>query len=379
MAAKQDYYEMLGVGRDASDTDLKKAYRKMAKKYHPDNNPGDKAAEEKMKEINVAYEVLSDAGKRRTYDQFGHSAFEQGGGAGGFQGGFGGFGGFDIDLADLFDMVGGGGSRTRPRSRRGADLQMQLTIKLEEAVFGAVKEITLNSYDTCGTCKGSGAKPGTHAETCKRCNGSGGERVQQQTLFSIREMVIPCTACKGEGKTIKDPCQTCRGQGRVRSNKKVEVSIPRGIDNGQRIRLAGKGEVGEKGAQPGDLYININITQHKLFKREGNHLYLEVPITFVQAALGDEISLPTLGGDELKHIVKPGTQPGTLVHLKGKGVQNVHNPNTVGDLVVKLIVTVPTSMNEKQRDVLRKFNDEMGDDYKNHKVRWMDKVKGYFK
>jgi len=380
MATKQDYYEMLGVNRQASDSDLKKAYRKMAKKYHPDVNPGDKVAEEKFKELSEAYSVLSDPGKRRTYDQFGHSAFEQGGGGGGFHGGFGGFGGMDIDLSDIFgDIFGGGGSRTRPRSRRGADLQMRLTIKLEEAVFGTTKELNLPSYDTCGTCKGSGAKSGTHPETCKRCGGTGGERVQQQTLFGIRESIVTCASCKGEGKIIKDPCPTCRGQGRVKANKTVEVVIPKGIDNGQSIRLAGKGEAGEKGAQSGDLYINITIAQHKLFKREGNHLYLDVPITFVQAALGDEISVPTLAGGEEKYVVKPGTQPGTIVQIRGKGIPNVHNPNNIGDLIVKLNVTVPTNMNEKQKDILRNFNDEMGDDYKNHKVRWFDKMRGYFK
>ena len=380
-ASKRDYYETLGVSKNADDSQLKKAYRSLVKKHHPDNNLDNKAAaEEKMKEVNEAYSVLSDQSKRQSYDQFGHSAFEQGGG--GFHGG--------MDMGDILnsvfgggmdfgDIFGGGGSRTRPRSRRGADLQMRITITLEEAVFGAKKTINLQSYDTCGTCKGSGAKPGTTPETCKRCGGAGSERIQQQSLLGIVTRVVPCATCKGEGRIIKEPCTTCRGQGRVRTTKPVDVSIPKGIDNGQSIRLSGKGEAGEKGAQSGDLYILVAITPHKLFRREGSHLHIDVPITFVQAALGDEISVPTLDGREEKYIVKSGTQPGSIIPMRGKGVPNVHNNNQVGDLFVKLNVTVPTQMTDKQKEILRSFNEEMGDDYKNHKVRWFDKVKGYFK
>jgi len=381
MASKQDYYEMLGVKRDASDNDLKKAYRKMAKEYHPDVKPGDKVAEEKFKELSEAYSVLSDPGKRRTYDQYGHAAFEQGGG-GGFHGGFGGFGGgMEIDLNDLFfgDFFGGG-SRTRPATRRGASVEVRLTITLEEAVFGTSKEVSLQIYDTCGTCKGSGAAPGTSPETCKRCGGAGSIRSQRQgALGGLFPRVETCSACKGDGKTIKQPCTTCHGQGRVRTKKSLNVDIPKGIDNGQKIRLGGKGEAGEKGAPHGDLDILIRITPHKLFSREGSHLYLDVPITFVQAALGDEISIPLLGGKEEKYTVKAGTQPGAIVQLRGKGVPNVRYTEQVGDLIVKLVVTVPTQMNERQKEILRSFNEEMGDDYKNHKVRWLDKVKGYFK
>ncbi|MCL2839254.1 MAG: molecular chaperone DnaJ [Defluviitaleaceae bacterium] len=374
MADKRDYYEQLGVGKDASNDQIKKAYRKMAKQYHPDANPGDKAAETKFKEISEAYNVLSDSSKRQTYDQFGHAAFEQGGGGGG---GFHGFHG-DIDLGDIFGSFFGGGSRTRPRARRGADMQMRVNIKFEEAVFGATKEVQLQTYDECPTCKGSGAKPGTYPETCKKCNGTGSERVVQQSIFGMVQSTITCSACKGEGKTIKDPCIQCRGQGRVRTSKALEVTIPKGIDNGQSIRLNGKGEFGEKGAPPGDLYITVTISPHKLFTREGSHLYLDIPITFVQAAMGDEISIPTLDGGEEKYKVKAGTQPGAVIQLRGKGVPNVHNPRAVGDLIVKLNVTVPTQMNDKQRELLMSFNDSMGDDYKNHKKRWFDKVKGYF-
>ena len=381
MANKKDFYEILGVSRQATDDDLKKAYRKLAKQYHPDVKPGDKVAEEKFKEISEAYDVLSDAGKRRTYDQFGHAAFEQGGGGGGGFHGFHGFGGggMEIDLNDILGSFFGGGSRTRPKTRRGADLQVRVSIKLEEAVFGTKKDVSIQAYDTCGTCKGNGSKPGTTPESCKRCGGSGSERIQQQTILGMTSRVVPCASCKGEGKIIKDPCSTCRGQGRVKKNRTLEVTIPRGIDNGQEIRLQGKGEAGEKGAPAGDLYVVVSVTPHKLFTREGSHLYLEVPITFVQAALGDEILIPTLDGKEEKYVVKPGTQPGAVVQIRGKGVPNVHNPNHVGDLIVKLVVTVPTQMNERQKELLRNFNDEMGDDYKNHKKRWFDKVKEYFK
>ncbi|MCL2372522.1 MAG: molecular chaperone DnaJ [Defluviitaleaceae bacterium] len=381
MADKRDYYEILGVGRDASDSDLKKAYRNMAKKYHPDANPGDKTAEDKFKEVSEAYSVLSDANKRSTYDQFGHQAFQQGGG-GGFNGSMdmgdifnSFFGGGGIDLGSMF----GGGGRQRPRARRGADLQMRVNIRFEEAVFGTTKEVKLQTYDSCGTCKGTGAKPGTHPESCKHCGGTGSTRVTQQSILGMMTQVVTCQHCRGEGKIIKDPCKDCRGLGRVRTTKTLEVNIPKGIDNGQSVRLNGKGEMGEKGAPAGDLYITVNVAPHKLYTREGSHLYLEMPITFVQAALGDEISIPTLDGGAEKHDVKPGTQPGAIVRLRGKGVPNVHNASNVGDLIVKLNVTVPTSMNEKQREILRGFNDAMGDDYKNHKIKWLDKVKGYFK
>ena len=378
MANKKDYYEELGIGRDANDDQIKKAYRKLAKQYHPDANPGDKSAEERFKEISEAYSVLSDSSKRKTYDQFGHAAFEQGGG--GFHGGvdindiFGSFfGGGAMDLGDIFS-----GGRSRPRARRGADLQMRMSIKFEEAIFGVTKDIELQSYDVCESCKGSGAKPGTYAESCKHCNGTGSERITQQSMLGMMTRVVTCSICKGEGKIIREPCVQCRGQGRIRKKKTVEVNIPKGIDSGQSIRLQGKGEMGEKGAPPGDLYITVNIAPHKLFKRDGNNLYLEVPITFVQAALGDDISIPTIDGSEEKYKVKPGTQPGTVVNLRGKGVPNVHNPRSVGDLVVKLNVSVPTGLNEKQKSLLLEFNESMGDEYKNHKKRWFDKVKGYF-
>ena len=380
MANKRDYYEELGVGRDATDDQIKKAYRKLAKQYHPDANPGNTEAEKKFKEISEAYGVLSDSSKRQTYNQFGHAAFEQGGGG---SGGFGSmdmsdilnsfFGGSGMDMGDFF-----GGGRARPRARRGADLQRQLQIKFEEAVFGVKKEIQMQTYVACAICEGSGAKPGTYPESCKKCNGTGSERITQQSIMGYMTRVVPCSACKGEGRIIKSPCLDCRGAGRVRKTNTLEVNIPKGIDHGQSIRLQGKGEMGEKGAGPGDLYITVAVQPHKLFKREGSNLYLEIPITFVQAALGDEITIPTLDGGQEKYKVKAGTQPGEIVKLRGKGVSNVHNPRSVGDLVVKLSVAVPTGLTEKQKEMLRNFNEAMGDDYKNHKKRWFDKVKSYF-
>ncbi|MCL1845836.1 MAG: molecular chaperone DnaJ [Defluviitaleaceae bacterium] len=374
---KKDFYEQLGVGREATDDQIKKAYRKMAKQYHPDANPGDAAAEAKFKEISEAYSVLSDSSKRQKYDQFGHAAFEQGGG-GGFHGG-----GMDIDIGDIFgsffggDSIFGGRSRT-PKPRRGADIQMRVNIKFEEAVFGATKEVQLQTHEACGTCSGSGAKPGTYPESCKKCNGSGSERITRQSFIGMMTQVVTCSACRGQGKIIKTPCQTCSGQGRVLTSKKLDVNIPKGIDSGQSVRIGGKGEMGEKGAPSGDLYITVTVAPHKLFSREGSRLSLEIPITFVQAALGDEISIPLLDGGVEKQKIKPGTQPGTLVTLRGKGVPNVHNPRNVGDLIVRLNVTVPTALNDKQRDILKNFNDAMGEDYVNHKKRWFDKVKAYF-
>jgi len=376
---KRDYYEILGVNKQASDDDIKKAYRKMAKQYHPDNNPGDTAAEAKFKEVNEANAILSDAEKRRTYDQFGHSAFSQ-------QGGGGGWGGVHPDINDMFssmftqmdigDIFGGGRSRRGPK--RGADMQMRLPIKFEEAVFGATRDIQMQTYDACGTCKGSGAKPGTFAENCKKCNGTGSERVIRQTMLGVMTSVESCSACRGEGKVIRDPCLTCRGQGRIRATKTLQVTVPKGIDDGQQIRLAGKGEVGEKGAEAGDLYIIVSVSPHKLFTRSGTNLHMEVPITFVQAALGDEISIPLLDGTEAKYTIKGGTQPGAVVSLRGKGVPSLRNNRNVGDLIVKLLVTVPTNMNDRQKELLKSFNDAMGDDYKYHKKRWFDKVKEYF-
>ena len=355
MADKRDYYDVLGLDKSASDSDIKKAYRKMAKKYHPDNNPGDKTAEAKMKEVNEAYEVLSDATKKSQYDQFGHAAFEQGGpGAGGF-GGFN--GGMDFDMGDIFNMFGfGGGAASSRRNgpQKGADVSVTIQVSFEEAIFGTTKEIQINVTDKCDTCGGSGAKPGTHAETCRKCNGTGQERVVQQSLFGAMQTVRTCSACRGTGKVIKEPCSTCRGTGKVKKSKKFEVNIPKGIDHGQTIRLAGKGEAGTNGGPYGDLMVTVYVKPDSYFVRKGMDIYCDVPITFVQAALGDEITIRTIDGEQ-KLTIKPGTQPETVMTLKGVGVPNLRNPNQRGNQIMKIKVKIPTDLSSRQKDLLKEF------------------------
>jgi len=360
--AGKDYYETLGVKKGATDEEIKKAYRTMAKKYHPDANPGNKQAEERFKEVNEAYSILSDAQKRAAFDQYGSAAFEQGAGPGGAA--YGDFSG--MDMGDIFssffgggfgDIFGAGGAGAPRGPRRGADLQAGMTITLEEAVFGADKEIQIASNETCETCKGTGARPGTSAETCKHCGGTGQERVQRQTMFGTQIVVQPCSACKGEGKTIKEPCSACRGAGRVKRSKVLKVTIPRGIDDGQSIRLSGKGDVGEKGGPAGDLLITVRVRSHPRFTREGLNLFTDVPVTFVQAALGAEITIPTLTEPE-RFTLKPGTQTGTRQVFRGKGAPNVRNNRSVGDLIATFRVVVPTSLTDRQKQLLREFAGE---------------------
>ena len=329
----------------------------MAVKYHPDQNPGDKEAEEKFKEVNEAYEVLSNPEKRAQYDQFGHAAFEQGGmGGGGFYSG--GFEGFDMgDLGDIFGSMfgfGGGGSARRNGPRRGRDINVSIQLTFEEAIFGCTKEISVPILDECETCHGTGAKPGTHAESCSKCNGTGQERFVQQSMFGAVTSVRTCSACHGTGKIIKEPCTTCRGTGRVKKTKKYEVKIPQGIDNGQTIRLGGKGELGENGGGYGDLLVSVYVQPNRVFVRKGNDIYCDVPITFVQAALGGEITIKTIDGEQ-KYTIKPGTQPDTVVTLRGVGVPNLRNPKIRGNQIVTLKVKIPTSMTERQKDLLRQF------------------------
>ena len=382
MANKNDYYETLGVSKSAADSELKSAYRKLAKQYHPDANPGDQQAEEKFKEISEAYAVLSDGDKRAAYDQYGHAAFDSSNSGGG--GGF--YGNFNFDMHDIFNSffsegfdIFGSGGRKRGGPRRGSDLQMRMQIRFEEAVFGATKEVQLPIHEPCTTCSGSGAKPGTHPENCKDCGGSGQVRMIQQTLMGAVTSVRTCSTCRGEGKIVKDPCGSCRGAGKIRVTKTLNVTIPKGIDHDQSIRLTGKGEPGEKGGPDGDLLITMQVQPHKLFSREGTNLYLDVPITFVQATLGDEISIPMLDGSEEKYHIRSGTQPGAVIHVRGKGVPDVRNNRNIGDLVVTFNVTVPTNLTEKQKDHLRAFNEAMGSDYNNHKNNWFEKIKKSFK
>ncbi len=334
---------------------------------------------------------MSDSTKRSQYDQFGHAAFEQGMGGGG--GGF--YGDFDMgDIGDIFGSMfgfGGGGSTRRSGPRRGADVNVNIQVTFEEAIFGAKKEISVNIVDECDTCHGTGAKPGTHAETCRKCNGTGQERFVQQSMFGAVTSVRTCSACHGTGKQIKDPCQTCRGTGRVRKTKKFEINIPKGIDNGQTIRLAGKGEVGEKGGGYGDLLVTIYVQPSRMFVRKSTNLYCDVPITFVQAALGDDIVIKTVDG-EINYTVKPGTQPETVATIRGVGVPYLRNPKMRGDQIVTFKVKIPTSMTEKQKQLLQEFygkstttpdyeqkKEERSKEGEEEKKSIKDKVKDFFK
>ena len=376
LANKRDYYEVLGIAKGASDAEIKKAYRKLAKKYHPDANPGNKEAEEKFKEIGEAYEVLSDPQKKAQYDQFGHAAFEQGGGFGGGGGFYG--GGMNFDMGDIFDMFGfggfGGGGQRRNGPRRGADINVSISITFEEAVFGTKKEIQVSVTDKCDTCGGSGSKPGTHAETCKRCNGTGQERVVQQSMFGSVTSVRTCSACGGTGKTIKDPCTSCNGTGKVKKTKKFEVNVPKGIDNGQTIRLAGKGEAGTNGGSYGDLMVTVYVRPDNYFKRQGIDIYCDVTITFVQAILGDEITVRTIDGEQ-KLTIKPGTQPDTIATIRGAGVPNLRNPNQRGSQIMTLKVKIPTDVTAKQKELLKNFYGSGNE----KKEGFFDKLKKDFK
>jgi molecular chaperone DnaJ len=375
----KDYYEILGLDRNATDEDIKRAFRKLAIKYHPDKNPGDKVAEEKFKEINEAYQVLSDPQKRAQYDQFGTADFNGQGGFGGFEGfsgGFGGFGGFTDIFGDIFGDMFGGGRRAKNGPQRGADLEYTLDLTFEEAAFGVKKDIDIFRYETCDTCSGSGAKPGTSPKTCDRCHGTGQVRTQRNTPFGSFVSVTTCDRCRGEGKIIETPCPSCLGSGRVRKKKIVSINIPAGVDTGNTIPLRGEGEPGVRGGAPGDLYINIRVKPHKIFKRQGFDILCEVPISFIKASLGGEIIIPTLEGD-VKQTISEGTQPGTVIKLRGKGIPRIRG-NGRGDLLAELKIEIPKRLNEKQRDLLRKLAIEFGEDKVEGKKSFMDKVKDAF-
>lgn len=363
MAEKRDLYEVLGVDRNADEATLKKAYRKLAKKYHPDVNPGDKEAEQKFKEATNAYAILSDPEKRRQYDQFGHAAFENGGAGAGD-----GFGGFDfsgMDMGDIFgDIFGdlfGGGSRRRARSgpMKGANLRARVNITFEEAVFGCEKELEITLKDTCTTCGGTGAKPGTQSVTCSKCNGEGQIVYTQQSMFGMVRNVQTCPECNGSGKVIKDKCTTCRGTGYTSSRKKIQVSIPAGIDDGQSIRIREKGEPGVNGGPRGDLLVEVAVARHPIFQRQDMNIFSTAPITFAQAALGGEVRISTVDGD-IMYEVKPGTQTDTRIRLKGKGVPSLRNKSVRGDHYVTLVVQVPTKLNEEAKEALRQFDAACG-------------------
>ena len=349
MAEKRDYYEVLGVDKNASEAEIKRAYRKVAKKYHPDMNPGDKEAEEKFKEAAEAYEVLSDPEKKSKYDQFGHAAFEQGGG------GAGGFGGFDFggDMGDIFgdifgDFFGGGGARRRGNDgpMKGANLRTSVRITFEEAVFGCEKEIEMVLKDECTTCGGTGAKPGTSPETCTKCGGKGKVVFSQQSLFGMVQNVQTCPDCNGTGKVVKDKCPDCRGTGYIARKRKIQVTIPAGIDNGQS-------------GPRGDLLVEVVVSRHPIFQRQDMNIYSTAPVTFAQAALGGEIRINTVDGDVL-YEVKPGTQTDTKIRLKGKGVPSLRNKGVRGDQYVTLVVQTPTGLNNEAKEALRHFDELTG-------------------
>lgn len=363
--ANKDYYEVLGLTKGASDDEIKRAFRKLAVQYHPDKNKGNKEAEEKFKEINEAYQVLSDPEKKARYDQFGTADFQ-----GGFDG-FGGFGGFDfadMGFGDIFDSFFGGGFSSRRRKdapQKGDDIEVIMRLTFEEAVFGAEKEISISRNETCETCRGNGAKPGTSPVTCDKCSGTGQVRVQRNTPLGSFVSTSYCDKCGGKGKLINDPCTTCKGKGKERKHRKIKVNVPAGVDNDNIIPLRGQGEHGVNGGPPGDLYIGLKVGSHPVLKRKGVDIYIDTHISFAQAALGTELKVPTVDGD-VKYTVPQGTQPGTIFRLKGKGVPKV-NSSARGDQYVNVIVDVPKKLNEKQVEALELFMEASGEEWQQPK------------
>ncbi|MBE6642509.1 MAG: molecular chaperone DnaJ [Clostridia bacterium] len=375
---KRDYYEVLGIDKNADEQTIKKAYRKMVKEHHPDVNPDDPKAEEKFKEINEAYEVLRDSEKRARYDQYGHAGMDpnMGGGFGGFDFG-GGFGGFDF--GDIFGNIFGGGghssSARRNMPQQGEDLRAHVVVSFEEAAFGCKKEISYNRIEVCDECNGSGAKKGTSAETCKACGGTGQVRVTQRTPFGMVQTSKTCEACGGKGKTIKNPCTNCRGTGYVRVKKTLEVTVPAGIDDGQRIVLQKQGNAGKNGGDYGDLYVTVSVRPHTVFERDGYDIYCDVPITFVEAALGAEIDIPTLDG-KVKYTIPEGTQTDTRFTLRGKGIQNIRSKNSKGDLIFKVVVEVPKGLTANQKSALKNFAEVCGNSNYTKKESFLKKIFG---
>ena len=368
--AKRDYYEVLGVGRNSSEDDIKRSYRKLAMKYHPDRNPGNKEAEEHFKEVKEAYEVLTDGSKRAAYDRFGHAGVDAA--AGGGQG----YGGFADVFGDIFgDIFGAAGARGGGRAGvyRGADLRYRMEISLEQAARGYEAEIRVPTWDECETCHGSGAKPGTHPKTCQTCGGSGQVRMQQG-FFSVQQT---CSTCRGTGKVIADPCATCEGVGRIRRNKTLAVTIPAGIDEGMRIRVGGKGEPGVNGGPPGDLYVEIQVRHHDVFERDGNNLHCQVHVPFTTAALGGVAEVPTLDG-QVELTIPEGTQPGQVLRLRGKGVVNPRSQQ-IGDLMCHVTIETPVRLTEQQRQLLRDLDASLKDPRHSPQARtWKEKVKDFF-
>ena len=382
MAEKRDYYEVLGLSKGASEDELKQAFRKLSRKYHPDFNPGDKEAEEKFKEINEAYEVLSDPDKKSRYDQFGHAGVDPSYGGGGFGGGFsGGFGDMG-DISDIFSSFFGGGfgssSRSNPNApRRGQDIQTNVNISFMEACFGKKVDINVNRMEKCSDCNGSGAEPGSSPETCPECHGTGQVKVTQRTPFGMISSQKACTRCGGKGKIINDPCHKCHGNGRVNVTKSISVDIPAGIDDGQTIRVSGQGHGGLNGGPSGDLHVTISVRPDAIFERDGFDVHTEMPITFVQAALGAEVTVPTIDGT-VKYTIPEGTQPGTVFRFKGKGIKRL-NRSDRGNQFVHITIEVPSNLSKKQKDLLREFDGSL-DESKNYKKRnnFFDRIKQAF-
>jgi molecular chaperone DnaJ len=369
---QRDYYELLEVSRTANDAEIKKAYRKLAMKYHPDRNAGDSAAEEKFKEIQNAYSILSDKQKRAAYDQFGHAGVDPS-----MRGGAGGFGGFGDVFEDIFENIfsGGRSGGRQSHGQRGADLQFNVQLTLEEAALGKEVQITVPRHGTCATCIGTGAKKGTQPKTCETCNGMGQVRIQQG-FFSIQQT---CPSCHGEGKIISDPCSDCQGQGRVRESKKLTVKIPAGVDNGDRVRLSGEGEAGMHGGGPGDLYVQISVKTHNIFERQDNDLHCEVPISFITAAMGGSIEVPTLEGRVTLKIPEE-TQTGKVFRLRAKGMKSVRGHGQ-GDLLCRVVVETPVNLSREQKELLTKFQESLENAKAKHSPRsnsWFAGVKKFF-
>ncbi len=380
MADKRDYYEVLGVNKTASDDEIKKAYRKMAKKYHPDVNPGNAEAEAKFKEANEAYEILSDSTKRARYDQFGHAGTDPNGFGGG---GFGGFGGFeDMDISDIFGSFFGGGfggrsSARRNGPRKGNDISESVILTFEEAAFGVKKQIKIYRVEDCDECHGVGAKNASDRQTCSVCGGSGEVRTTQRSPFGQFVNVSPCNNCGGSGTIIKNPCTKCKGRGKIKRARTIEVNIPAGINHGETVSLRGQGDAGYKGGPNGDLYVTVTLKRHSIFSRNGTEVYCDVPVTFVQAALGAEIEVPTIDG-MIKYTIPDGTQSGTAFRLRGKGIKNIRT-GIRGDQIINVVVEVPKNLTAEQKSVLAKFGEATNDkNYKQQKT-FFEKIKETFK
>ena len=374
---KRDYYEVLGVSKNATDDEIKKAYRSLAKKYHPDLNPGDAEAEKRFKEANEAYEVLSDSDKRDKYDRFGHAAFDPASGGGSGFGGFGGFGG-DFDFGDIFSSFFGGSTGSSSRSRRNApiegdDVGTYVNLTFEEAAFGCKKDIEFSRIEACPDCDATGAERGTTTETCSACRGTGHVTVKRQTMLGFMQTQTPCSPCKGTGKIIKCPCKNCNGKGYIKLRKKFEINIPAGIDHLQRIVKRGQGSAGRNGGPNGDLIIEVRVAEDKIFTRDGNNIFCEVPISFAEAALGAEIDIPILGGGPEKYDIPEGTQTGTSFTLRGRGIPDI-NSGRKGDLIITVVVETPRNLSSEQKKLLKEFATSLGESNNKAKDSWFKKL-----